>query len=373
MQEDVTRQTIATGKKTLVLALTAVELTAELLALLMRKVMGVEKAGETAQNPDATNVRRGKQPLKDLMARGEEVNTAEIADRNVGMFKSIARDYGVDYSIRKDKSVEPPVWTVFFSAKDADVITAAFREYTNKVLGKETNRDDLEAEAEIEEAFLEAEVRITEGRVPAAERELAAAEKELADAQSDVRKNESRFGEARDLVSEAENRFAEVTGGKEEAEREVAEARSELANAEPENIEAAGQRLAEAEQSLSDANGRVTDAESILEKSRSHEAEAEKDLTVSRERVPAAQSTVAEKRAGLEDAGKSADDAKQQLAEFREGHPATGRGKTVRKEKEKEKDNKGLMDKLDDMKAKSKELAEKGGKERNLKRSDREI
>ena len=38
------------------------------------------------------------------------------------------------FCIRKDASVDPPKYLVFFKAKDADAMTAAFNEYSAKTL-----------------------------------------------------------------------------------------------------------------------------------------------------------------------------------------------------------------------------------------------
>ena len=53
-----------------------------------------------------------------------------------GMEEHIARKYGIDYAIRKDKSVDPPKYLVFFKAKDADAMTAAFKEYSAKIMNR---------------------------------------------------------------------------------------------------------------------------------------------------------------------------------------------------------------------------------------------
>ena len=38
----------------------------------------------------------------------------------------------MDYAIKKDRSSTPPKYLVFFKGRDADALTAAFTEYTNK-------------------------------------------------------------------------------------------------------------------------------------------------------------------------------------------------------------------------------------------------
>ena len=44
----------------------------------------------------------------------------------------VAKKYGVDFAVVKDKNSEPPVYTVFFKAKDQDAITNVIKEYTAK-------------------------------------------------------------------------------------------------------------------------------------------------------------------------------------------------------------------------------------------------
>ena len=60
----------------------------------------------------------------------------EITDKNIKSFEKIARKYSIDYSLKKDKSEDPPKYLVFFRAKDVDVMTAAFKEYTGVTLKK---------------------------------------------------------------------------------------------------------------------------------------------------------------------------------------------------------------------------------------------
>ena len=40
--------------------------------------------------------------------------------------------YNIDFALKKDKSGEIPKYLVFFKARDADALTAAFKEYTAK-------------------------------------------------------------------------------------------------------------------------------------------------------------------------------------------------------------------------------------------------
>ena len=74
----------------------------------------------------------GKQSVKELIKQGQGVSSAEIGDEGIKDFKRIANKYGVDFAIVKDKAKEPPVYTVFFKAKDADAITQVLKEYSAK-------------------------------------------------------------------------------------------------------------------------------------------------------------------------------------------------------------------------------------------------
>ena len=80
---------------------------------------------------------KGKQSVKELIGQGQGVTNIDIAKTDLKGFEKVARKYGIDYAIRKDSSVDPPKYLVFFKAKDADAMTAAFNEYSQKALRKE--------------------------------------------------------------------------------------------------------------------------------------------------------------------------------------------------------------------------------------------
>ena len=46
-----------------------------------------------------------------------------------------------DYAVKKDRSTSPPKYLIFFKARDADALTAAFSEYTQKKV-KKANRSE---------------------------------------------------------------------------------------------------------------------------------------------------------------------------------------------------------------------------------------
>ena len=56
----------------------------------------------------------------------------------------LARQCGVDYAVKKDRSTSPPKYMIFFKGRDADAITAAFQEYMGRKLRRETRTSVLE-------------------------------------------------------------------------------------------------------------------------------------------------------------------------------------------------------------------------------------
>ena len=95
----------------------------------------VKAAGKAAVNK--IHPTTGKQSVKTLIRQGQGVSSIPLADEGLKDFQKIAKKYGVDFAVVKDKEASPPVYTVFFKAKDVDVMTAAFKEYTGVSLKKE--------------------------------------------------------------------------------------------------------------------------------------------------------------------------------------------------------------------------------------------
>lgn len=60
-----------------------------------------------------------------------------VTDNNIKSFDRVARKYGIDYSLKKAEKEGKTEYLVFFKAKDVDVMTAAFKEYTGVSLKKE--------------------------------------------------------------------------------------------------------------------------------------------------------------------------------------------------------------------------------------------
>jgi hypothetical protein len=104
-------------------------MTGRLLQSVLRKVLA-----EIRKKRDNPKIHRGRQSVKKLVRQGAGVSNVEITDGNIKSFERVAKKYGVDYALKKDGTVSPPRWLVFFKGRDADALTAAFREFTAKTV-----------------------------------------------------------------------------------------------------------------------------------------------------------------------------------------------------------------------------------------------
>lgn len=126
MQEEITQRTIA-------LAIKTVKLDASLLQAAMRKALQLyRKKRDTPHH--------GKQTLRQLMKHSTGVSNIEITDANIKSFTSTAKKYGIDFSLKKDATTQPPRYLVFFKGRDVDVLTAAFKEFSAKKLTQEQKK-----------------------------------------------------------------------------------------------------------------------------------------------------------------------------------------------------------------------------------------
>ena len=123
MQEQVNEKTIALYIKT-------GKLTAHTLQKAMKSLLTQMKKQKDKQP-------HGKQTLKQLMKQNAGVSNIEITGENIKAFESTAKKYGIDFALKKDTTENPPRYLVFFKGRDADVLTAAFKEFSAKKLTQE--------------------------------------------------------------------------------------------------------------------------------------------------------------------------------------------------------------------------------------------
>ena len=124
--------------RTLTLIVSGTKFTGRLFKAAISKYMAHrrEKKLEKQRSRDSPVTPKGKQTVKQLIGQNQGVSNIEINDPSIRDFERIARKYGVDYAVKKDRSASPPKYLIFFKARDADALTAAFTEYTGKKVKK---------------------------------------------------------------------------------------------------------------------------------------------------------------------------------------------------------------------------------------------
>ena len=129
MQEEVENRAVT-------LVISATKLTGRLLKAAILKYLASRKEKRLQKARAAPEKPTGKQTVKQLVGQNQGVANIEISDKNIKDFDRVARKYGVDYAVKKDKTLSPPKYMVFFKARDADALTAAFEEYTRNTAKK---------------------------------------------------------------------------------------------------------------------------------------------------------------------------------------------------------------------------------------------
>ena len=119
MQEEVENRAVT-------LVISATKLTGRLLKAAILKYLASRKEKRLQKAHAAPEKPTGKQTVKQLIGQNQGVSNIEITDSNIKSFERVARKYGVDFA------VSPPKYLVFFKGRDADALTAAFKEYTAK-------------------------------------------------------------------------------------------------------------------------------------------------------------------------------------------------------------------------------------------------
>lgn len=125
MQDEVNEKVIA-------LSIKANKLTAQLLQKSIKFMLSQAK-----KQLDKQTTPQGRQTLKQLAKQNAGLSNIEITEGNIKAFEHTAKKYGIDFALKKDSTETPPRYLVFFKGRDADALTAAFKEFSAKKLTKE--------------------------------------------------------------------------------------------------------------------------------------------------------------------------------------------------------------------------------------------
>ncbi len=130
MQEEVEMRAVT-------LSITTAKFTGNLLKTAIAKVL------RESQNKNSS-IKHGRMSVKELTSRDAGASSMEVTNLRVRSFDKVARKYGVDYAIYKDKSGgEKSKYLIFFKGRDADAVTAAFNEYAAKDINRETKKPSI--------------------------------------------------------------------------------------------------------------------------------------------------------------------------------------------------------------------------------------
>ena len=146
MQEEV-------ENKTLTLMVNGTRFTGRMFKAAISKYMAHrwEVKHQKQQKRDSPVIPHGKQTVKQLIGQNQGVSNIEINDPSIREFDRIARKYGVDYAIKRDRSSNPPKFLIFFKSRDADALTSAFNEYAGKKVRKASRPSVLQRLASFKE------------------------------------------------------------------------------------------------------------------------------------------------------------------------------------------------------------------------------
>lgn len=77
---------------------------------------------------------QGRMTIRQLMKERSGLSNIEIHDEHIHDFERIARRYGIEYAIKKERNREAPHYLIFFRSRDTDVLQTAFNEFVKKRL-----------------------------------------------------------------------------------------------------------------------------------------------------------------------------------------------------------------------------------------------
>ena len=127
------------NEKTMALCIKGGKISAQILKAALTKLLAeIEKQKQQSKKMGGQNrCKRGKQSIKSLQKSGAQITNIVVTDNNIKSFDRVARKYGIDYSLKKVEQDGKTEYLVFFKARDVDVMTAAFKEYTSETLKKQ--------------------------------------------------------------------------------------------------------------------------------------------------------------------------------------------------------------------------------------------
>lgn len=131
MEEEVTQKTIALSIKT-------AKVTTDVLRMMLRKYLAAQH--QKGKNP----YKQGKQTYEQLKKQGVGLSNIQITDGNIKSFERVAREYKLDFALKREKTGNPPTYYVFFKAPDNDTMNLAFKKFVGDQMKKKDKPSIME-------------------------------------------------------------------------------------------------------------------------------------------------------------------------------------------------------------------------------------
>ena len=142
------------------LAINGAKLTGRMFKAAIAKYLAHRKEVKAQKARDGPVKPCGKQTVKELIGQDQGVSNIEVTDPSIRQFDRVARKYGVDYAIKRDKDHDPPRFLIFFKSRDADAITAAFTEYNQQKVKKASRPSVLQKLAQFKDTVRDTSEKI---------------------------------------------------------------------------------------------------------------------------------------------------------------------------------------------------------------------
>ena len=119
MHEEVNQRVVS-------LSIRAGKLTADVLAKAVRMYLEAQRRSGNRKQPQ---IKHGKLTVRQLMEQNAGAINIEVDPRNIKGFDRVARKYHIDYAIKKNNTLDPPKYIVFFKSRDQETMNLAFNEF----------------------------------------------------------------------------------------------------------------------------------------------------------------------------------------------------------------------------------------------------
>ena len=122
MHEEVNQRVVS-------LSIRAGKLTTDVLAKAVRMYLEAQKRSSYKKPPQ---IKHGQMTVKQLMEQNAGATNYELDPNNIKGFVRVERKYHVDFAVKKNNTLDPPKYIVFFKSRDQDTMDKALQEFSNR-------------------------------------------------------------------------------------------------------------------------------------------------------------------------------------------------------------------------------------------------